>query len=209
MECLRRSRHAAFVKSLRCLENEKYTEKFFLYSASPVLAGIRPAVLVSFQNCCREAWLRCSDSICRESGLSARMLYEKNGMFSLLIYNRRHLEMKAGSPKSREILDTYGYPASCGADELLSRLTERSAGCRFPHEIGVFLGYPPDDVISFIEKKGRNYLCCRYWKVYHDEVKAEEIFRRIDDAKSEAVSLIIRKIPLKAAAEKLAGLQTI
>ena len=36
----------------------------------------------------------------------------------------------------------------------------------FPHEIGLLLGYPPEDVIGFIENRGQNPLYIGYWKVY-------------------------------------------
>ena len=48
----------------------------------------------------------------------------------------------------------------------------------FPHEIGLFLSYPPEDVAGFIENKARNCKCCGCWKVYGDEEKAKETFRR-------------------------------
>ena len=48
----------------------------------------------------------------------------------------------------------------------------------FPHEIGLFLGYPIDDVISFIENKGKNFKCCGCWKVYHDEDNAKKTFEK-------------------------------
>lgn len=50
----------------------------------------------------------------------------------------------------------------------------------FPHEIGVFLGYPIEDVIGFINNKGCNFKCCGYWKVYGDKEKAIKEFARYD-----------------------------
>ena len=35
--------------------------------------------------------------------------------------------------------------------KLIGRLQENEG---FPHEIGLFLGYPPEDVLGFIENKG-------------------------------------------------------
>lgn len=36
----------------------------------------------------------------------------------------------------------------------------------FPHEIGLFLSYPPEDVRGFIEHKGHESKCEGCWKVY-------------------------------------------
>ena len=53
-----------------------------------------------------------------------------------------------------------------------------SASDGFPHEIGVFLGYPLADVKGFIENRGANYLCSGLWKVYCDEQEAQRTFQR-------------------------------
>ncbi len=54
----------------------------------------------------------------------------------------------------------------------------------FPHELGIFLDYPPKDVIEFIKNNGANYKICGYWKVYDDVKKAMEIFVEYDKSKS-------------------------
>jgi len=38
MECIK-ERELEFVKELKCLEHKKYIEKYFLFSAAPVLTG--------------------------------------------------------------------------------------------------------------------------------------------------------------------------
>ncbi len=43
----------------------------------------------------------------------------------------------------------------------------------FPHEIGVLLGYPVDDVIEFENHQGKNCKYCGYWKSYSDVEKAK------------------------------------
>ena len=46
----------------------------------------------------------------------------------------------------------------------------------FPHEIGLFLGYPPEDVCGFIRNKGSGCKCVGCWKVYGDADKAQRTF---------------------------------
>ena len=57
--------------------------------------------------------------------------------------------------------------------ELISRLRDEE---EFPHEIGLFLGYPPEDVLGFIEKKP--CLCTGCWKVYHNQKEAVKLFAK-------------------------------
>jgi hypothetical protein len=47
----------------------------------------------------------------------------------------------------------------------------------FPHEVGFFLGYPPEDVIGFMENNGKGCKLCGTWKVYGDVEKARACFR--------------------------------
>ena len=62
----------------------------------------------------------------------------------------------------------------CGTD-----LNSAASGsCEFPHEIGLFLGYPFDDVMGFIRNGGENFLCCGCWKVYSRQRDAQDCFCR-------------------------------
>ena len=58
--------------------------------------------------------------------------------------------------------------------ELMRRLQRFEA---FPHEIGLFLSYPPEDVRGFIEHKGHESKCEGCWKVYGDAERAKKTFR--------------------------------
>ena len=46
----------------------------------------------------------------------------------------------------------------------MERLRENE---EFPHEIGLFLGYPPADVDGFMHRK-EHFKLCGMWKVYDD-----------------------------------------
>ena len=69
-----------------------------------------------------------------------------------------------------------GSCASCGA--CLCHLLKRfKNGEEFPHEIGLFLSYPPEDVKGFLEDRDSCKAVC-LWKVYGDEEKARHICAR-------------------------------
>ena len=46
----------------------------------------------------------------------------------------------------------------------------------FPHEVGLFLSYPPEDVAGFIANNARRCKCAGLWKVYGDEKRARRMF---------------------------------
>ena len=94
----------------------------------------------------------------------------------LYLYRPRDLERDLQDQLAAEILRHAGYV--CGSSEqCLMKLIERlRAYDEFPHEIGVFLGYPLEDVVGFIRNRGRNYTCCGYWKAYGDPEAAQKRF---------------------------------
>ena len=209
MECLirEREREFEFIDSLKCLECEQYVERFFMFSAAPVLTGAKPATLVSLKCGNRSAWMRHRERLEAATGLRAMELYEKCDRFALLIFDERALDVRIRSPASRTLLEAYGYSADDALEGLLLHLKSRFGACKFPHEIGLFLGYPPRDVGTFIEKEGRDYLCCRHWKVYHDERGARRLFKFIDDSKALAATLLRKQVPICAVAQILAKAQ--
>ena len=51
-------------------------------------------------------------------------------------------------------------------------------GGGFPDEIGLFLGYPPEDVQGFMENKAARHKLAGCWKVYGDVDAAQQTFAR-------------------------------
>ena len=45
-------------------------------------------------------------------------------------------------------------------------------------EVGLFLGYPPEDVAGFIEHRGQSFSYSGYWKVYTNEEATRKLFDR-------------------------------
>ena len=187
-----------------CPKRRRRMEQYLLVSAAPVLTGAKPSALMSFQRCCKHIWKDCGAALCQAAGLHALAFPQGADSFSILLYSRSALESHVKTQGAQALLTKYGYPSGATLSELLERLQARFAAERFPHEIGVFLGYPPEDVAAFIQRGGRDYLCCRYWKVYHNEKRAREAFRFIDEARERARLLLSRQMPLLAAAQRLA-----
>lgn len=94
----------------------------------------------------------------------------------LYIYRPNRLENDLAADEAAKILKEYGYSVKEQAKcvmHLSRRLYESE---EFPHEIGLFLGYPPEDVRGFIENRAGGYKCVGDWKVYGDEQSAKKKF---------------------------------
>ena len=97
---------------------------------------------------------------------------------SRLVYVCRpeHLARDLSDPRAQAILGGCGYP--CGQTNACLRvLRERMrTQAEFPHEIGLFLGYPPEDVEGFMTRQRAKLVGC--WKVYGDVERAQRLFDR-------------------------------
>ncbi|MDR1098876.1 MAG: DUF3793 family protein [Treponema sp.] len=164
----------------RLAEDLSRLEALLRWAAGPVIAGIKPASLVRLD---RDVWEKGGTGLCSSLGLSALPLREGAGGILVLLYRQGLLARKLRSGAAARYLRSLRYPAGTGLDGYLAFLQERFAGPGFPHEVGVFLGYPLEDVICFSAGKPSPYKCRGYWKVYHRPEKAERTFVYMDAAR--------------------------
>ena len=118
----------------------------------------------------------------KDYGLRMTSLGEKNNRALIYVYREQALIRDFKNQLSQELLKQYGYDSK-DIKNSLHTLTKRIGNSSsFPHEIGLFLGYPPEDVKGFIDNKARNYKFIGYWKVYGDLDKALKSFHSYDHA---------------------------
>ena len=162
---------------------ERTFEAVLVEQCAPTLAGIKPASLFRFQASglphirrCAEEW----DERLNPLGIRVRILKEcLNATAGMIyVYREKWLERLLTERHRAAFLKQTGYrigPISEMLDQLSDRLCLEQ---EYPHEIGVFLGYPLLDVVGFIENKARNFTCCGYWKCYGDPAAARRCFKR-------------------------------
>ena len=126
------------------------------------------------------------------SGISYRRLSAAEGRCLVLFYREKELSEYLNRVGIRSFIREFGY-IEMGLDEMLERLSCRTAlfsreEIGYPHEIGIFFGYPVEDVQGFIRNAGREYLFLGYWKVYSNPMAAKMIFKEYDQAKVCAVN---------------------
>lgn len=110
-------------------------------------------------------------------------------------------EVLAGREEAA-FLQALGYDTS-DARQAGEQLAQRMEEDRpFPHEVGVFLGYPLEDVVGFIEHDGRDCAAQGAWKVYGDVERAERTFERFARCTQACRQLFDGGVPLHALAAK-------
>jgi hypothetical protein len=159
-------------------------EALLRWAAGPVIAGVRPASLVWLpKTLAGNAWDREGCGRCAALGITALALREGTGGVLALIYRQGLLARKLRAGAGRRYLRSLGYPQSGGLPGYVSFLKKRFAGPGFPHEVGIFLGYPLEDVMCFSAGRSSPYACRGYWKVYRRPEKAERTFAYMDAAR--------------------------
>ena len=156
---------------------------------APAMAGIKPASIVT----CHKAKLpRLEQDLlgCRQlllaHGKRSRVLCQCEKHLVFMVYDPTALAADLAEARSRRMLTALGYPREATAEQLLDELSLRmQLHCGFPHEIGLFLGYPVRDVEEFIRQGGKDCLCTGYWKVYFDADRAKQRFAEFDACRDD------------------------
>ncbi|MCR5145230.1 MAG: DUF3793 family protein [Lachnospiraceae bacterium] len=154
-------------------------ERYVIEHCSPTLAGIKTGNLFRIQldkltNLYDEIRELNNILICK--GLRAVPVKVTGKDALVYIYRPDFLEKDLSSPEAIEILESKGYSCN-GAQYCLVQLIRHLAeDAVFPHEIGLFLGYPPSDVRHFMADPCQGVKCSGCWKAYSDADEAEKTF---------------------------------
>ena len=157
------------------------SEELLIRHCAPTLAGLKTGNMFS---CTCDDMEALRDNVRKlnrtlvKKGLRMVLLRNTDARALLYVFRPAHLKRDLQHRTARKLLCERGYscetPEQCVA-HLIRRLRLSS---EFPHEIGLFLGYPPEDIYGFIEH--RDCKCCGYWKVYDDEAFAQKQFAKFD-----------------------------
>lgn len=162
-------------------------EQFLVDQCAPVLAGIKPGSMFPYTPSVEETLpelLRRWNSRLSPKGVAITSIKRcrKIGGYLIYVYRPRQVEAILSQPAVAQFLARCGYTPGMSLRETLRLLTRRLCqNPEFPHEVGVFLGYPLLDIIGFMEHGGRDCLCSGCWKVYHEPQKAQQTFRRFQN----------------------------
>lgn len=154
---------------------------------SPVFANLKPSYLIMVKN---EPNLNKEANqlkpILKKNGFRLRELGGCKNVRRFLLFNEKNLTKSVFTSENLNLLKSLDYKIT-SLDGLLSQLYQRLENNKknFPHEIGIFLGYPFVDTIGFIKHKGENEKYCGYWKVYANVEQAKKSFLSFDICKEQ------------------------
>ena len=177
-------------------------EAVLVRQCAPTLAGMKPGSIFCFNHSPLEV---SRQKVCQWNkqlapfGLTVQILLERPSSSSVIVFVYRHnrLEQMLSDDAYQSFLAEAGYERT-NLDDLLEQLAQRlRTQPEFPHEIGVFLGYPLRDVIGFIENHGRNFTCCGFWKSYGDPAEMQVCFACYRRCIQTYVAMFEQGIPIE------------
>ncbi|MBR4711151.1 MAG: DUF3793 family protein [Clostridia bacterium] len=156
------------------------SNEILVRSCAPTMASLKTGNMFNCAFESREQMLRELRQLnrrLRHKGLRILPLRWREGRALLYLFRPKLLQRDLRDPLAGRILTECGY-ACTEANACLARLIARlRTEPDFPHEIGLFLGYPPADVDGFMHRKEACKLS-GLWKVYDDAEGAVRQFAR-------------------------------
>lgn len=157
-------------------------EKCIAYHCGAAMCGIKASNLIS---CRLDKYHNAEDTICAlqsrlsGSGISLKIIRRTSRSLLVLVYRAKVLGRALQQQDVASFLQQYGYEADSDCMQCIEHLATRLAQQPdFPHEIGVFLGYPLEDVVGFMNKDSSKY--SGMWQVYGDVAEAKARFLQYD-----------------------------
>lgn len=156
-------------------------EKMIVEQCAPTLANMKTANLFNYKYDSLELLQMEIDDANQKlntKGVYIKVLKFTTSRALIYVYRKKMLEADMKKAGVDDLLKSCGYEiltVEACLEQLQKHLQEHDC---FPHEIGIFLGYPLCDVIGFIEHGGKNCKYCGIWKVYSNECETKELFAR-------------------------------
>lgn len=171
-----------------------YLFSTILFHTAPVIHSNKPAVLLTFatnQRNLKAIWDQNRQNFPYGVQLKFYEISKSDGHTCVLFYDETALTEKIMQPEVLSFLASEGYDKRSRLTDVLATLRNHSSGC-CPHEVGIFLGYPLEDVLGFIANGGKNCLTCGYWKVYANVEEKQNIFEAYDKSRIQVIEDLLQ-----------------
>ena len=155
-------------------------EKTIIRYCAPTLAGLKTGSIVNvplYGNAARQSIKALNKTLVRK-GIRVIPLQYKYDKTMIYVYRPSRLSQDLQNELSRKILAEKGYSPASPEGCLVQLINKLRIYDEFPHEIGLFLGYPAEDVRGFIDNKAACCMLSGCWKVYSNVDAAKICFEQ-------------------------------
>lgn len=186
-------------------QTNTYVQNLLAYNCMPTLLKMKPSTILNMQKRVigpTELFFSVLEREIKPFHCSYEVILETKTSFIVLIYEESRLSSQLEDKACVKILEDFGYQlGEQKIEEAISYLKERyriymEDRREFPDELGIFFGYPVEDVKAYIKNQGKNYKKCGFWKVYCNVESAEQAFNRFREVRDAAVEALSEGMPL-------------
>ena len=157
------------------------SDEVLIQYAAPTLAGLKSGslftVMFSDQKDMHESIRKINRTLVPKGLCLIPLQYDK-GSAMIYLFRPARLQADLNDHMACALLQARGYATQTCSRCIVSLMDRLRQSAEFPHEIGLFLGYPPEDVSAFMEHRDTGCKCVGFWKVYGDETAARKTFDR-------------------------------
>lgn len=169
--------------------NRGSVEFQMVLQCAPVLAGVKLSNLLIVE---ADALYRVFNLL-EESPIHCFLLKKDEAKAVLFLYYPKKLQEYLLQEDIRHFMRKFGYE-DCAHWRVLSEFQRRYLDYmehrqKFPHEMGILLGYPVEDVAGFQENQGRDFLYTGYWKVYGHLAQKIVLFRLYEQVREQQIQM--------------------
>jgi len=164
---------------------------------APLLTGIKMSNLLIVNKQNKDAVIKTF----QKTIISHYIIFENENKIIFLLYQKNDLMDYLNRSAVRNTLCKLGYDRYEFQD-ILRDFSKRyfiyiEQRGKFPHEMGLLLGYPLEDVMGFIENEGKNFLYTGYWKVYSNPSETILLFDKYNCAREMVIRMIAQGMKVK------------
>lgn len=105
----------------------------------------------------------------RDKNIKLREIKIQNGRVQVFFYHSNSLDNALCNKVNLRFLRGLGYPQQYSVEGYVNYLITRLGSKDFPHEIGLFLGYPLKDVLGYIGHPSLKLVKINGWKIYGND----------------------------------------
>ncbi len=187
-----------FYNHIEKFDDYNYLMATIRFNVAPTASGKKPGTMLNLKDGSRKLasiWNEYRDEITKHINLKCYEFKSSSQLALTYFYNDRLLDNVLAREDVKNYLFSLGYGQSLEREEYFKILREKfKSTC--PHEVGIFLGYPLEDVRDFVDCKGKKDLkCTGYWQCYNNREFAENTFKIFDMAKLEEINKLILETP--------------
>lgn len=177
---------------------------YFMEKVGATLTGVKPAELinVSINGENKRQWEEGKmllNSCCRFKVIPLRVKNKKELVF---FFHRKALDETLHQRSVLLFLKGLHYPKEYCLEDYVDFLLEKYQNSSFPHEIGIFLGYPVKDVLGYLGHPALRLTGIKGWRYYGHGKISIHTYKKYKEAKKEA-KMFLEKLQERQAPEDI------